>query len=83
MSAIDKAARVIERHLPAMPDQQSARISTNAVRALDAAGLLVSPERDAEVAARAWDEGHAAGVRNASAEFDGPVQDNPYRAGGE
>lgn len=39
-------------------------------------------EHDAEVAARAWDEGHTAGVRNASAEFDGPVQDNPYKREG-
>lgn len=54
----------------------------HAAEALDAAGLLTTPERDAEVAARAWDEGHTAGVRNASAEFDGPVQDNPYKREG-
>ena len=42
----------------------------------DLAGLIRA--RDAEVAVKAWDEGHTAGVRNASAEFDGPVQDNPY-----
>lgn len=40
------------------------------------------PKHDAAVAARAWDEGHTAGVRNASAEFDGPVQDNPYKREG-
>ncbi len=51
-------------------------------RALDASGLLASPGHDAEVAARAWDEGHTAGVRNSSAEFDGPVQDNPYKREG-
>ncbi len=39
-------------------------------------------QRDAELAACAWDEGHTAGVRNASAEFDGPVQDNPYKREG-
>lgn len=54
----------------------------HAAEELDAAGLLVSPEHDAAVAARAWNEGHTAGVRNASAEFDGPVQDNPYKREG-
>ena len=39
-------------------------------------------QRDAELAARAWDEGFTAGVRNASAEFDGPVQDNHYKREG-
>ena len=55
------------------------KIARQLVEAFDAAGLLASPERDHQVAARAWNEGHTAGVRNASAEFDGPVQDNPYK----
>ena len=33
-------------------------------RALDAAGLLATPEHDAEVAAKAWDEGYAVGEDN-------------------
>lgn len=60
-------------------DRRAARMTA---QALHAAGLLASPEHDAAVAARAWDEGHTAGVRNASAEFDGPVQDNPYKREG-
>ena len=57
-------------------DRRAARMTA---QALDAAGLLATHAHDAAVAARAWDEGHTAGVRNASAEFDGPVQDNPYK----
>ena len=33
-------------------------------RDLDAAGLLTSPEHDAAVAAKAWDEGYAVGEDN-------------------
>ena len=46
--AIDRARDIIERYLPAMPDQQAAFVTRDAARALDAAGLLVSPERDEE-----------------------------------
>lgn len=51
--AIDRARDIIERYLPAMPDQQAALVTRDAARALDAAGMLVSPERDAAVAVRA------------------------------
>ena len=43
---------------------------------------IENPEFIAPLLAKAWDEGHTAGVRNASAEFDGPVQDNPYKREG-
>lgn len=78
---VDRAAKVLDRHLePLRLDDGEIRMLA---QALDAAGLLASPGRDAAVAARAWDEGHTAGVRNASVEFDGPVQDNPHeREGG-
>ena len=51
--AINRARDIIERYLPAMPDQQAAFVTRDAARALDAAGLLVSPEHDAAVAAKA------------------------------
>ena len=44
--AINRARDIIERYLPAMPDQQAAFVTRDAARALDAAGLLVTPERD-------------------------------------
>ena len=44
---------------------------------------IENPEFIAPLLAKVWDEGHTAGVRNASAEFDGPVQDNPYKREGE
>lgn len=81
-SRIDRAARVLST---APWDDLTVTEQVrwlNAATRLDAAGLLTTPERDAEVAARAWDEGRTAGVRNASAEFDGPVQDNPYKREG-
>ena len=54
--AINRARDIIERYLPAMPDQQAAFVTRDAARALDAAGLLVSPEHDAAVAAKALRE---------------------------
>ena len=48
-----RARDIIERHLPAMPDQMAAFVTRDAARALGAAGLLASPARDAAVAARA------------------------------
>ena len=81
--AINRARDIIERYLPAMPDQQAAFVTRDAARALDAAGLLVTPERDRSVAAKAWDQGHTAGVRNASVEYDGEFVDNPYRDEGD
>ena len=63
------------------------------VRALDAAGLLVSPEHDATVAAKAWDEGYGTGVHDermateynvGTAEYVSPARVNPYeREAGE
>lgn len=50
---IDRARDIIERYLPAMPDQQAAFVTRDAARALDAAGLLASPGHDAAVAAKA------------------------------
>lgn len=46
------------------------------------------PVREAKAAAKAWDEGHHAGVKNATADYDeygsiiepAPFIDNPYRA---
>ena len=63
MTPIDRARDIIERYLPPMPDQMAAFVTRDAARAIDAAGLLVTPEHDAAVAARAWDEGRrTAGV---------------------
>ena len=51
--AIDRARDIIERYLPAMPDQQAAFVTRDAARALADAGLLASPEHDAAAAAKA------------------------------
>ena len=76
--AINRARDIIERYLPAMPDQQAAFVTRDAARALDAAGLLASPERDAAVAAKALralaDE---TSERHASSLFTGGA-DRPY-----
>ena len=55
-AAVERAVEVIGR----TPGAQwySAQ---QAARALAAAGLLVTPEHDAQVAAGAWDEGHRVG----------------------
>ena len=50
---IARARDIIERYLPAMPDQQAAFVTRDAARALEDAGLLTTPERDAEVRAEA------------------------------
>ena len=52
---------------------------------LHAEGLLVTPAHDAVVAARAWDEGHAAGrdyqADGWNSDAHDPAEDNPYREG--
>lgn len=77
---IDRAAEVIAPALRTIWESDASwnPEARDIARALDAADMLVAPEHDAAVAARAWNEGHTAGVRNASVEFDGPLQDNPY-----
>lgn len=72
---INRARDVIERNLPAMPDQVSALTSRDIARALADAGLLVSDEHNREVAARAWDEGCKA---RAEASLYGHGVINPY-----
>lgn len=49
----ERAAAVIEPHLPAMPDQISAGIAHDMAVALRGAGLLASTKHDAAVAAKA------------------------------
>ena len=49
--AINRARDIVERYLPAMPDQQAAFVTLAAARALDAAGLLSTPERDESIRA--------------------------------
>lgn len=74
--AINRARDIIERYLPAMPDQQAAFVTRDAARALDAAGLLVSPEHDAAVAAKALREAAEAIADTDGTEWPyGPVID--------
>lgn len=62
-----------------------------AARALDAAGLLVTPEHDAAVAAEAWSEGVIAGYKDRIRDEEDPLPGgylhhtpNPYeREAGE
>lgn len=49
---LDRAAEVLAR-VGCQPDDEPSFLDREYARALDAAGLLVSPERDAAVAARA------------------------------
>lgn len=58
---IDRAAEVIRTELPGLSLLDRLR----ATKALDAAGLLVSPEHDAKVAAKGWNEGFATGQSRA------------------
>ena len=56
------------------------RIARWLVEAFDAAGLLVTPERDAAVAAKAWDEGFKQGGPMHDVNYDDPDAHtrNPY-----
>lgn len=70
---IDRAAEVIE-HVLSRHGEHGTYLDV--ARTLADSGLLVTPEHDAAVAARAWDEGCAAGLREANDKARG-AQNNP------